>query len=273
MGKADEKKFFDEGFAGHTRRPLYRYYALTRTSENFFRGRVFADCGGKRVLEYGCGIGSHALPLAEKGAEVVGIDISSVAIVKAAEEAHRRNLGNARFIEMDAEAMSFPDDSFDLIVGTAILHHLDLPRALSELARVMRPRGRALFLEPLGHNPALNIFRKLTPQWRTEDEHPLVRGELALLRRNFGKVELTYFHLSSFLSLLLLKTRFFFPVYRALERLDRWIFKVFPPIASWAWYVSIELGEPGEPRPGDSRGTVYSEAGAHPDDEPPDILA
>lgn len=273
MGKADEKRFFDKGFAGQTRRPLYRYYALTRTSEDHFRGRVFADCAGSRVLEYGCGIGSHALPLAEQGAEVVGIDISSVAIAKAADEAFRRRLENARFVEMDAEEMTFPDDSFDLVVGTAILHHLDLPRALSELARVLRPGGRALFLEPLGHNPALNLFRKLTPQWRTEDEHPLKRSELALLKNHFGRVELTHFHLSSFLSLLLLKTRFFFPVYRALERLDRWIFKAFPPLASWAWYVSIEVAEPFSAPGSRPPGTAYVDEGGHPDDEPPDILA
>ncbi len=244
MGKAEEKRFFDKSFAEQTRRPLYRYYALMRNSEEKYRERIYGDCAGRKVLEYGCGVGSHAFRLAENGADVTGIDISSVAIAKAGERARELGLTNVGFEEMDAESMAFPSETFDMVVGTAILHHLDLPIAMNELARIMRPGGRAVFMEPLAHNPALRIFRNLTPRWRTEDEHPLTRGDIDLMRRRFRKVRLWHFHLTSFLSLLLLRTRIFWPVYDALEKVDRGLFKLVPPLASWSWYVVIELSEP-----------------------------
>ena len=81
------------------------------------------------------------------------------------------------------------DDSFDLVCGSGILHHLDLPAAMRELARVLRPSGRAVFMEPLGHNPAINAFRNRTPELRTPDEHPLLGKDLKLCRRYFGSVE------------------------------------------------------------------------------------
>ncbi len=244
MGKADEKRFFDESYATKVRRPLYKYYALTRASLERYEQELFRDCDGRDVLEYGCGVGSYSLPLARRGARVTGIDISAEAIRISAAAAEKEGLDQARFIEMDAEAMSFADDSFDMIVGTAILHHLDLPVALAELGRVLRPGGRAVFLEPLGHNPALNAFRRLTPQYRTADEHPLLRGDLKLLRNHFGVVDCYYYHLFSFLSLAFLRTRFFFPVMRALDRFDQGVFRLAPPLRSWSWYAAIVLRDP-----------------------------
>jgi ubiquinone/menaquinone biosynthesis C-methylase UbiE len=64
---------------------------------------------------------------------------------------------------MNAEATTFPDNSFDLICGSSILHHLNLDKACAEIRRILRPDGGAVFIEPLGHNPLINMFRKLTP--------------------------------------------------------------------------------------------------------------
>src|SRR3546814_1101008 len=78
---------------------------------------------------------------------------------------------------MNAEAMTFPDDSFDLVFGSGIIHHLDIDRAFGEIARVLRPGGRAVFIEPLGLNPAIELYRRFTPSARTPDEHPLLRRD------------------------------------------------------------------------------------------------
>jgi len=51
---------------------------------------------------------------------------------------------------MNAEELKFADDYFDIVCGGAILHHLDLNKALSEIARVLKPDGKAIFVEPLG---------------------------------------------------------------------------------------------------------------------------
>jgi ubiquinone/menaquinone biosynthesis C-methylase UbiE len=151
---------------------------------------------GKDVLEYGCGDGSFsllALKLPAISASLTGIDISDVAIGKAAARPAQLGYQNARFREMNAEAMSFPDESFDVVFGRAIIHHLDLEKSFSEVARVLRKDGVAIFSEPLGHNPLINLYRRRTPTVRTVDEHPLRMEDFTLARRYFARID-TCFH-------------------------------------------------------------------------------
>jgi SAM-dependent methyltransferase len=89
------------------------------------------------------------------------------------------------FCEMDAHQLEFADCSLDLVFGVAILHHLELARALREIHRVLRDGGKILFVEPMRHNPVARLIRWLTPHARTPDELPLGRPELGLIERNF----------------------------------------------------------------------------------------
>ena len=176
--KSREAEFHDRAFADETRRKVRKWYML-HSAQDLYRRLIESRCVGADVLEYGCGPGSHSYFVAEHGADnVVGIDISPVGIDKAAAEAKKRGLENISFRVMDAERLEFADNSFDLICGSAILHHLDLERAYAELSRVLRPTGSALFVEPLGHNPVINLYRNLTPSLRTVDEHPLLFRDL-----------------------------------------------------------------------------------------------
>ncbi len=132
------------------------------------------DPRGKRVLLYGCGPALGAGGFVEAGAaKIVGIDISAAEIEQGQKVAEEQ--GYADLVDLkvaDAHDTGLPDQSFDLIMGTAILHHLDVRLALEELRRLLAPNGRAVFLEPLAHNPILRVGRKLTPSARTDDEHP-----------------------------------------------------------------------------------------------------
>jgi SAM-dependent methyltransferase len=86
---------------------------------------------------------------------------------------------------MDAHKLNFPDRTFDVVYGAAILHHLEYERALLEILRVLKPGGAMLFREPLAVNPVAIVVRWLTPHARTVDEQPLRLRELALCRRLF----------------------------------------------------------------------------------------
>ncbi len=172
--KAREKDFNDHVFADETRAPLRKYYTVIGKSRQHYARSITTHCCGKEVLEYGCGTGSAAFRLAQAGAHVIGIDISPVAIAKAKEAAADLHLtDHLQFLTMDAEQLNFADNSFDLICGTGVLHHLQLRQAYPEIARVLKPSGKAVFSEPLGHNLIINLYRKFTPRFRTVAEHPL----------------------------------------------------------------------------------------------------
>ncbi|MFN3595953.1 MAG: class I SAM-dependent methyltransferase [Rubricoccaceae bacterium] len=154
-----------------------------------------ATPGVARVLDYGCGRGERSLSVLAHGREVDGIDISPVYIAEAetAARAAGYDADRFRFVVGDAHVLPYPDAAFDLVLGEGILHHLDLPTALGEVHRVLRPGGRALFLEPLLDNPLLKLFRSLTPRARTDDERPLSAADLrAIARSGAWRVESAY---------------------------------------------------------------------------------
>ncbi len=194
VNKDNQKEFFDWTYGFSTREPLSKFYTIVESSRNYYEKLLLSsNCRNKNMLEYGCGTGSYAFFLAEYGAKVIGIDISETGIKLAKERAKQEMVENVQFLLMDAEAMEFEDNSFDIVCGTGILHHLHLHKALSELARVLNPTGKAIFIEPMGHNPMINLYRRFTPRFRVEDEHPLTVKDLSLMKEFFHKVDWEFF--------------------------------------------------------------------------------
>jgi SAM-dependent methyltransferase len=97
------------------------------------------------LLEIGCGIGIDTLALARRGfREVVGVDLTEVAIEVATGRAEREGLSNVRFRVADAESLPFGDGSFDRVYSFGVLHHTpDVERAVAEVHRVLAPGGSA----------------------------------------------------------------------------------------------------------------------------------
>lgn len=122
-----EKQFHDQAYDEDGRHVTDKYYEIAGSRVKLYEDLLSAHCSDRRVLEYGCGQGGHAYFLAEKSASVTAIDLSETAIAQARETAERKNLDNADFCLMNAEDLDFEDSTFDVVCGTAILHHLDLP--------------------------------------------------------------------------------------------------------------------------------------------------
>jgi SAM-dependent methyltransferase len=157
------------------------------------------ELDGRRVLDYGCGHGMAAVVLARQGAKVTAFDLSPGYLDEARMRA-RANGTAIDWVQANGERLPFADESFDRIWGNAVLHHLDLARAASELRRVLHPDGIAVFCEPWGENPVLSWARRRLPypgKQRTPDEQPLCRRHLRLLRQVFGEVEVQGFQLLS----------------------------------------------------------------------------
>lgn len=157
---------------------------------------------GLRVLDFGCGAGALSIHLADAGAaRVVGVDVSPGSIAFARERvAHFRAGAPIEFVCSPAEATGLPSAGFDVVAGRFVLHHLELEPALAELRRLLVPGGRGVFIETSGLNP-LTLFLRAQIVHRgrfgalrlgTEDEHPLRRGDLRLLRRHFAPVRVDY---------------------------------------------------------------------------------
>jgi SAM-dependent methyltransferase len=183
-----EKAFYNEKDATsyHTVR-AWIWHALGEFRRNWELTEHY-DPAGKVVLDFGCGPGYLTKYLIDRGAvHVTGIDVSEGEIEQARIRAREDGLQDKTdFLVADAHATGFADDSFDLIVGDSILHHLDLRVALQELRRILRPGGRAVFMEPLWHNPILRLGRALTPSARTPDEHPLTTADWELCGEIFA---------------------------------------------------------------------------------------
>lgn len=183
-----EREFHNERFSEESREPQKKYYAALDHGKRRYRNRVQSFARDKDILELGCGTAGLALATAGIARSVRGIDISEVAIEYSVQAAREAGLRNATFVVMNAEELSLPDSSLDVVFGSGVLHHLDLARVYGELARVLRDGGHAIFLEPLGHNALINLYRRMTPAARTPDEHPLRMADLDLARQYFDTV-------------------------------------------------------------------------------------
>ena len=144
---------------------------------------------------------------------------------------------------MNAEQMTFDEASFELCVGSGILHHLDTDKSIKEIARILNKDGSAIFIEPMGHNPIINWYRNRTPSMRTVDEHPLLDKDIKLINQHFNKVQVNYFALTTLLAVPFRNKAVFNPLYQTLQKLDRLLFKI-PFIGKNAWTVVLEMSEP-----------------------------
>lgn len=236
-----EKEYHNIAFSEGIRKSADKYYTIHKISFQELSKKLALYGNGKNVLEYGCGPGSHSFILAKYAKSVVSIDISDFAINNANLLAKEKNISNLKFLEMNAEQLSFEADSFDMIYGNAIIHHLDLEKSLSEIKRVLKPEGRAFFYEPMGHNFLINLYRRLTPRMRTIDEHPLISKDIKFIQKYFDKVEVNYYHLTTLLAVPFRNMKSYESILRFFYKTDTFLFKIFPFLKKYAWYCVIEI--------------------------------
>jgi SAM-dependent methyltransferase len=145
---------------------------------------------------------------------------------------------------MPGEMLDFPDASFDAILCMSSYHHMDLEQAASEFARVLRPRGMVVMVEPLASNPPAWIYRKLIrPSHRdvTSEETPIRVCDLRYLRSHFTSVEWRGLFLTSLIPFAIDRifgtnsfTRWMF---RLTSRLDEFLLRFFPNKLAWKMHI------------------------------------
>jgi len=134
------------------------------------KGRSFGD-----ALEIGSGTGYFSLNLVQLGVieRLTATDISPGMLERLAATADALGLEDVTTVETEAEVLPFEDESFDLVLGHAVLHHIpDLDKAFAEFRRVLRPGGMIAFAgEPSRYGDTLAALPKraglaLAPAWR-----------------------------------------------------------------------------------------------------------
>lgn len=215
--------------------------AVVRPAIEFLNGRE-----GEFVLDLGCGEGKETLELALSSLRVVGIDLSYLQLLRARELMHGRDRNTrVHLVQASAEALPFAADSFRLIYGKAILHHLDLDIASVEIGRILKHRGRGTFAEPLAHHPLFRLSRLFFRSLRTKHEHPLSLRELERfgLAYHYPKID-THFLISPCAYLFRLVPALegvFLRVHALLSKVDRALFRRFPVTRKVAWYGVIQF--------------------------------
>ena len=143
-----------------------------------------------RVLEIGCGTGLFTKELARTDNTIVAIDISKALIIKAKE---RVSSANVHFIVGNAYETKFKSGSFDFIVGSSSLHHLEVDSALKEFSRILKPGGKMIFTEPNMMNPQVALIKNVPFIKRragdSPDETAFFRWQIANQLRRYGFVD------------------------------------------------------------------------------------
>jgi SAM-dependent methyltransferase len=134
--------------------------------EHYLRKRtrfVLDHCPRGKALDVGCGTGALATRLAEAGYEVSGVDPSAGML-----EVLRARSGAIEAVKAAGTSLPFADDSFDLVLCVAVMHHIaepgDVSQTLAEMVRVAKPAGRILVWDHNPRNPYWEHLMARVPQ-------------------------------------------------------------------------------------------------------------
>jgi 2-polyprenyl-3-methyl-5-hydroxy-6-metoxy-1,4-benzoquinol methylase len=167
------------GFTSHYLKPPHK--------GGMFRGEILRRCmaalpdvRGLRVLDYACGRAHIGIYLALQGARVSAMDVSPAAVALANKLAKMSGV-EIDVRAMDCERLDYPSGTFDIVIGAEALHHVIVyPNMPRELARVLKPGGKAIFGENWGgDNPLFRMWRAKKMQVANCDG----RGEVILSQR------------------------------------------------------------------------------------------
>jgi SAM-dependent methyltransferase len=166
--------------------------------ENIHLLAQFGDLRGLRVLDIGCGQGDTSVAFALRGAEVWALDVSDRMVELTRQlAAHHGVMERVHTDVGRVEDMQYADNFFDLLFADGVLHHLNMPAAVPNLVRVLKPGGRGYFLEPQKGSIFSEIYRFFAKDLRTTDERPFEARDFEFLRIQFGQLEHREYHLAS----------------------------------------------------------------------------
>lgn len=204
---------------------------------------------GRNILECACGTGKLTTVLAQQAESVRSFDISPQSVKITRQRIEKKHLKNVKVEVASMEDLPYQDESFDIVVGLFILHHLaDLEQGIRQISRVLAPGGKAVFYETSGSNPILIFWRKyLTGRWGipklgTKDEHPLTKEDLETIASTFGGTTIVSYPRFRFFGKLYFQLLQNFKIAKPLfEGLDNVVYRCFPFFRKYSYQVMVTL--------------------------------
>jgi SAM-dependent methyltransferase len=237
------------GQTNESERGNMKWYSTTQKSLEYRENWLQSKVPGKVFIDYACGNGDMAVHAAKLGAALsIGIDISDVSVANATALAEKEGVADrCVFFTGDCENTGLPANSIDVILCSYMLHHLDLNHAFPEMLRILKPGGAVFAAEALDYNPVIKLYRRLTPEMRTEweKEHILSLKDVRLAKKaGFNVGAIRYWHLASIVGAFVRKLPPVFNVMMpVLNGIDSVLTKV-PGVQLMAWQFSFELVKP-----------------------------
>ena len=174
------------------------FEAPTALENRFILSRM-GNLNGKRLLDIGAGLGESSMYFALKGAQVTMTDISP-GMVQTGRELARRYGVEVEGIVSEAEDLSVAAESFDFVYIANTIHHVrDRDALFQKIHRALKPGGLFFSYDPLAYNPAINVYRRIATEVRSEDESPLEIADLRLARKYFPGVQHREFWIATLL--------------------------------------------------------------------------
>lgn len=208
--------------------------------------RSMGDVKGKRILDSGCGDGWLSVILAKRGAEVHGFDLSPEFIRTAQRRAQINEVEDKVVFETKSfDSIDYSDDYFDLVVGSAILHHVKIEDVLNPLRKVLKKNGKAIFMECFGNSKWLERFRLLVPVPVDDSDkshwgQQLKYADIQKFHAGFQRVNWREFELFSRLDRIMANQTFV----SFLNRFDEALFRLIPALRRYARLIVLQLEEP-----------------------------
>ena len=181
------------------------------------------------------------IPLLNRGARVIGIDISPDLIAIAERRLREAGL-EAEVTVGSAYETELPDASVDVIFCIALVHHLEIPRAREEMRRILRPGGFIVLQEPIRFSKIYGVLRRLLPDREdiSDYEHPLTEEEFRTFQEGFECEGLRLFRLP----FVPMAQRIIPAAQRLAVQFSNFVVQSFPAIARYATVAVVRLRKP-----------------------------
>ncbi len=225
--EASKIRLLDIDLARYQNPPAHTHYPLD------YAFYLLGDVQNKLVVDLGCGSGEDVVLLRQRGARVIGIDISPHLIAIAHERLRKYGV-DAELRIASAYETHLLDESADVVFCMSVLHHLQLDRVKNEIRRILKPNGLFIFKEPIRFSWTLKQLRRLFPLREdvSEFEYPLNSKQLNALVEGFQVLASRSFR-TPFVPLL---TRTIKVPYlqKGIWSRDAWVLRHFPVLAHFA---------------------------------------